>query len=113
MRAAPLPISTFAKPGLHAYMKVVDTNPQSLEEVLSDVLRIGEDVGLREGAMAAAARLQVRIDNAIAAAARLATPGRVPTVCLLEWLEPLFIGGHWSPELIEMAGGSHPLNPTK
>ncbi len=31
--------------------------------------------------------------------------------CFLEWTEPLFCGGHWTPALIEWAGGTHPLNP--
>lgn len=32
-------------------------------------------------------------------------------VAFVEWLDPIFVGGHWTPALIEMAGGSHPLNP--
>jgi iron complex transport system substrate-binding protein len=33
---------------------------------------------------------------------------RPRTVCL-EWLDPLFIGGHWVPEMIGLAGGVDPL----
>ena len=29
----------------------------------------------------------------------------------MEWLDPIFVGGHWTPALIEMAGASHILNP--
>jgi iron complex transport system substrate-binding protein len=29
---------------------------------------------------------------------------RVP-VAMLEWLDPVFVGGHWVPQLIEFAGG--------
>ncbi len=32
-------------------------------------------------------------------------------VAVLEWTEPLFFGGHWTPGLVELAGGRHPLNP--
>ena len=28
-----------------------------------------------------------------------------PRVALLDWLDPLFDGGHWSPEIIDLAGG--------
>ena len=28
-----------------------------------------------------------------------------PRILSLEWLEPQFIGGHWVPEMIEIAGG--------
>jgi hypothetical protein len=31
-------------------------------------------------------------------------------VAFVEWLDPLFVGGHWTPEMITMAGGIHPLN---
>lgn len=31
-------------------------------------------------------------------------------VAFVEWLDPLFVGGHWTPEMIKMAGGTHPLN---
>lgn len=27
--------------------------------------------------------------------------------------DPVYVGGHWTPQLIEMAGGLHPLNPPK
>jgi hypothetical protein len=37
----------------------------------------------------------------------------VQQVAFLEWFEPLFPGGHWTPQLIEMAGGQHPLNPCR
>lgn len=33
-------------------------------------------------------------------------------VAFLEWTDPIFVGGHWTPQLIERAGGLHPLNPT-
>jgi iron complex transport system substrate-binding protein len=35
-----------------------------------------------------------------------------PIVAFLEWTDPLFIGGHWTVQMIERAGGRHPLNPT-
>ncbi len=30
----------------------------------------------------------------------------------LEWLDPPFVGGHWVPEMIELAGGKDPLGET-
>lgn len=32
-----------------------------------------------------------------------------PTVTLLEWTDPLFCSGHWTPQLIEWAGGTDPI----
>ena len=28
-----------------------------------------------------------------------------PRVAALEWLDPVFVAGHWTPQLIELAGG--------
>ena len=33
-----------------------------------------------------------------------------PRVAFIEWSDPLYVGGHWTPQLIERAGGEHPLN---
>mmetsp|Transcript_10096 Transcript_10096/g.33220 ORF Transcript_10096/g.33220 Transcript_10096/m.33220 type:complete len:126 (+) Transcript_10096:267-644(+) len=35
---------------------------------------------------------------------------RRPRVAFIEWSDPLYVGGHWTPQLIERAGGEHPLN---
>jgi ABC-type Fe3+-hydroxamate transport system substrate-binding protein len=36
-----------------------------------------------------------------------------PEVLFLEWIDPPFVAGHWTPQLIEAAGGRHSLNPAK
>jgi iron complex transport system substrate-binding protein len=32
-----------------------------------------------------------------------------PRVAVIEWLDPVFCSGHWTPELVEIAGGTEPL----
>jgi iron complex transport system substrate-binding protein len=32
-----------------------------------------------------------------------------PRVAALEWLDPVFVAGHWTPQLIELAGGEDVL----
>lgn len=62
-------------------------------------------------------KLQNRIDNAVqigqAAAQQRTTDNdeKQITVAFAEWTEPIFIGGHWTPQIIAMAGATHPLNP--
>jgi iron complex transport system substrate-binding protein len=34
---------------------------------------------------------------------------RRPRVAALEWLDPVFAAGHWTPQLIELAGGEDVL----
>jgi len=36
-----------------------------------------------------------------------------PGVVLLEWLQPLYVGGHWVPEMIQRAGGADLLGKAK
>ncbi len=35
--------------------------------------------------------------------------GGRPRVAALEWLDPLYVGGHWVPQMIELAGGEDVL----
>jgi iron complex transport system substrate-binding protein len=72
--------------------------------VLEDVGRVACATGAEAVAAPLVAGLQVRID-AIAATAARATSR--PRVLHLEWVEPLMCGGHWIPEMVELAGGSN------
>lgn len=84
---------------------VISLDPESLADVLADVPRLGEAAGARD----AAADLHADLDRRLAAV-RAATDGAErPRVAALEWLDPVFIGGHWVPEMIEIAGGIDPL----
>lgn len=93
--------------GLNA--EVVSLNPTTLEGMLDDLLRVGRAVGMEDEALAAAVRLRGRVYRAEEHADPLADG---PSVAFLEWTDPVYIGGHWTPQLIERAGARHPLNPT-
>jgi iron complex transport system substrate-binding protein len=79
--------------------------PYSLAAVLDDVERIGEALAVRPQAHDLAQSLRRRID---AVRKRSSTRSRPRVVCL-EWLNPLYVGGHWVPEMVEAAGGSDVL----
>lgn len=88
---------------------IVSLNPGSFEAVLDDVLTVGAATGLGPEAERVVAALRERLGRA----ADFVNPyADGPSVAFLEWTDPLFVGGHWTPQLIEMAGGRHPLNPT-
>jgi iron complex transport system substrate-binding protein len=89
--------------------RIVSLNPSGVEDVLDDVLRVGEAVGLRDRAGECIVALRERLWRA----ADFVNPYvDGPSVLFLEWTDPCFVGGHWTPQLIERAGGRHPLNPT-
>lgn len=89
--------------------RIVTLNPHSFEDVLDGIMEIGRAVGLEDRAREALVALR----NRFFGAADYANPfTRPPMVVFLEWTDPLYVGGHWTAQLVERAGGSHPLNPT-
>lgn len=88
---------------------VVSLNPTSVEDVFDDYLEIGAAIDQVKSAEGAVTRLRERMYTAMDYVANFAAG---PTVAFLDWTDPLFIAGHWTPQLIERAGGTHPLNPT-
>ena len=80
---------------------IVSLNPTSLNDVFNDIVRVGEAAGVADVARAKVAGLRRRVDTV-----RRRVDGlQVRTVACLEWLDPLMIGGHWVPEMVELAGG--------
>jgi iron complex transport system substrate-binding protein len=82
--------------------RVVSLNPTGLADVLRDILTVGEVTGTTARAQATVAALRQRIEAVRQRAAQ--APAR-PRVFCLEWMDPLFVSGHWIPEMVEIAGG--------
>jgi iron complex transport system substrate-binding protein len=85
--------------------RVISLDPSNLAEVLADVPRLGEAAGVGDRAIALRGTLLRRLErvrDAVNGAPR-------PRVLALEWLDPPFIGGHWVPEMVEIAGGEDVL----
>ena len=71
-------------------------------DVLEDIRRVGRATGAQDAAERVTVDMQSRID---AIAARTAEIAHRPRTLHLEWVDPLMCGGHWVPEMVEMAGG--------
>jgi len=82
--------------------EVVSLDPKCIGDVLGDVTRVAQATGAEASAAPIVAALQARIDAVQATAAGVA---HKPRVLHLEWAEPPMCGGHWVPEMVEMAGG--------
>jgi len=72
--------------------------------VLEDIRRVGKATGAEEEAERITGDMQQRIDHI---AARTSESAHHPKVLHLEWVDPLMCGGHWVPEMVEMAGGEN------
>lgn len=82
--------------------EVLKQDPTSLDEVLGNALEVAAAAGTTEAGQRLKGDLESRIESV-----RQAVNGRVrPSVLALEWLDPPFTGGHWVPEMIEIAGGT-------
>lgn len=88
---------------------VLSLDPTTIEGVIDDVLRVALAIGREPEGKVAAARLRERL---FAAGEFVNAYIDGPSVAFLEWTDPLFCAGHWTVQLIERAGGWHPLNPT-
>lgn len=82
--------------------KVLSLNPRNLTDVWRDITQVGEVTGRDH----AAGRLVAEIKSRLAAVQRQVDPNVTRRrVAFLEWLDPLYVGGHWVPEMISLAGG--------
>lgn len=87
---------------LHHRPDVLTLSPTTLDDMLHDIERIAEAAGVRAKGQALSQELRRRVDHVRAKTSR--TPARPRVVCL-EWLDPLYVAGHWVPEMVELAGG--------
>lgn len=81
--------------------RVISLDPSTLADVLADVPRLAEAAG----AAAAGAKLLTDAERRIATVRDAVAGAPRPRVAAIEWLDPLFLGGHWVPTMIELAGG--------
>lgn len=86
--------------------KIVSLTPNCLTDVMDDVARVGEATGQRHIAERVVEELEQRISSVREQAA---TSSARPRVACLEWFDPIYLAGHWVPEMIEIAGAEDVL----
>ena len=84
---------------------VLSLDPETLDEVLDDLPRLAAACDVPSRGERLAADLRARLDRVRAAVAGAPRP----RVLALEWLDPPFVGGHWVPDMIALAGGADVL----
>lgn len=83
--------------------RVVNLEPMCLGEVFDCIQLVGDAAGLSDRARTVIAELRQRVAAVEQRSRQIASR---PRVMLLEWIDPPFCAGHWSPELVRLAGGT-------
>jgi iron complex transport system substrate-binding protein len=81
---------------------VLTLSPTTLDDMIHDIERIAQAAGVLANGQALTQELRRRVDHVRATTSR--TSARPRVVCL-EWLDPLYVAGHWVPEMVALAGG--------
>jgi iron complex transport system substrate-binding protein len=79
---------------------IVSLNPHSLTDVIDDISRVGAATNREAAAAALVSDLRTRIERVA-----FRESDYRPRVVCLEWFEPLYVAGHWMPEMVALAGG--------
>ena len=87
--------------GMASRPRVISLDPHALGETLEDVLTLAEATNRHERGAELVREIRARVDRIELAVRGQARPG----VAALEWLDPVYVAGHWTPELVELAGG--------
>jgi iron complex transport system substrate-binding protein len=86
--------------------EVVALDPTTLGESMADIRTVARATGAHQAAVALVARQRARVDAVRAAVKGARTR---PRVAAIEWFDPVFVAGHWTPQLVELAGGEDVL----
>ncbi len=88
--------------------KVIELQATSIEEIFDELLMLGKAIGLEDNAVHAVVNLKQRMDRA---QEHINPYVDGPVVGFLQGTDPMTVAGHWTVQLIERAGGQHPINP--
>ncbi len=86
--------------------RVVSLEPETLDDVWQDVLRVADALGEPARGAELAAALADRVTTTAERTQRIRAR---PSVACREWLDPLMAAGNWAPELVTLAGGRNLL----
>lgn len=90
---------------LPTHPKVVNLEPMCLQDMFETLHMLGEATDSQGVAVETVNNLNKRIEHIRFNTKKFIKKKQYPKVVFLEWVDPLFSAGHWTPELIDIAGG--------
>jgi iron complex transport system substrate-binding protein len=91
--------------GLPSAPSVIALDPNTLGETFGDVRTLAQATERRDAGVDLIQGFAGRLDRVKLTVRRRPRP----RVAALEWLDPVYVAGHWTPQLIELAGGEDVL----
>ncbi len=87
---------------LDSNARIISLKPKMLGDIWDDIQNVADQLSVSGNAFREEVESRIK-----AAQTRLADkPHPLPKVLTIEWVDPVYIGGMWLPEMIELAGGS-------
>ncbi len=86
--------------------RLINLEPKRLADLYEDIRLVAQVARVPERAQPVIAGLERRVASV---ASLVAHAPQHPKCFLMEWIEPPFCGGHWNPELVQLAGATDPI----
>ena len=81
--------------------ELISLDAHGIEDIFGSILAIGSALGVQQRANDLVAQLRRRVADVV----ERVRGAKRPTVLAVEWLDPVFVPGHWVPEMFDLAGG--------
>lgn len=81
--------------------EVASLEPRTIDEIMDSILLVGR----LTGSLRAAIELTDSLRRRLEVVQKAVGDREHPRVLTLEWMDPVFVGGHWVPEMVALAGG--------
>ena len=95
-------LNKFLKVSIGKKVEIISYSPNSLSEIINEIRKIGDILDCKSGAFDLITDLKIRLKTFKEENLRRKFN---PTVAFIEWISPIYFGGNWMPEMIELAGG--------
>lgn len=81
--------------------RIISLKPKMLGDIWNDVQNVADQLSVSEKGKEFREEVESRINEVKTRVGN----GNKPKVLTIEWLDPIYIGGMWLPEMIEIVGG--------
>jgi iron complex transport system substrate-binding protein len=86
--------------------RIVSLEPHDLRQILDTILIVGDETACKEKAETFVRDFERRVERIRSITCSVRTR---PRVLCMEWMDPIMAGGHWVPEMVQLAGGQDNL----